>query len=42
MANRLLGSNKTLTVASPSKVFVSERRHQRGIDNGKVAFGFYN
>ena len=39
MATALLGSSKTLTVASPSKV-LSEADIKEGIDNGKIAFGF--
>lgn len=39
MATALLGSDKTLTVASPSKI-LSEEDIKEGIDKGKVAFGF--
>lgn len=39
MATALLGSEKTLTVASPSKV-LSEEEIKAGIDGGKIAFGF--
>lgn len=42
MATALLGSDKTLTVASPTKVMNAEEI-KSGIDEGKVAFGFtYN
>lgn len=39
MATALLGSDKTLTVASPGKV-LSEDEIKAGIDAGKIAFGF--
>lgn len=39
MATALLGSDKTLTVASPSKMLTDEEIKQAIID-GKVAFGF--
>lgn len=39
MATALLGSEKTLTVASPTRV-LSEEEIRKGFENGKVAFGF--
>lgn len=42
MATALLGSDKTLTVASPTKVLKADDI-KKGVDAGKVAFGFtYN
>lgn len=39
MATALLGADKTLTVASPTKVLSQEEINQ-GVKKGKVAFGF--
>lgn len=39
MVTALLGADKALTVASPSKILSFDEIKQ-GVDNGKVAFGF--
>lgn len=39
MATALLGSEKTLTVATPTRVLKPDEIKQ-GIENGKIAFGF--
>ncbi|KAA9243628.1 DUF2620 domain-containing protein [Lactobacillus mulieris] len=39
MATALLGSDKTLTVASPTNV-LSQKEIEQGVKEGKVAFGF--
>lgn len=39
MATALLGSDKTVTVASPSKM-LSNEEIESAVQNGKVAFGF--
>lgn len=39
MATALLGSGKTLTVATPTKVLKADEI-KKGVESGKVAFGF--